>query len=245
MCSQEDSEIEVTLTNSDSGDSITMEEYDHDLNEILNKYEEAAQLENHYLLHSIFLAGGFQIGCGISPARTFSPVIILTQPYKLYKISFGLYEWNTFTEMINQKLTSFFNEPLDQYPDEYDTVTFPCGDFCKITQVVYDSTKFLEVCKHNVNFYLAEEDAISILDVNTQLLSHRINMLTNLNFCEYYYYIIDLVKSYFKDNNNYNYLNALKLLYGFCDGSGNSMLSNSLREYMYYYKNDVIKKLNE
>ena len=64
-----------------------MESLDSDnrkLDECLNNFEDAVKREKCYLLYSPYFANiNFQVWCGLSPARSFSPIITLSRPYSL------------------------------------------------------------------------------------------------------------------------------------------------------------------
>ncbi|CAG9840707.1 unnamed protein product [Diabrotica balteata] len=69
-----DSEYDVTLSPS-SETSMVFESYDHELDALVEKYEEAAKNETDYLLYTQFLNESYQVGCGLSPARTYTPAL--------------------------------------------------------------------------------------------------------------------------------------------------------------------------
>lgn len=227
----------IDQQDNDSGyySSVTSEShYEHDLDQVLQKYETAAQYENYYLLHTTFPAGAFEIGCGLSPARTFSPAVILRQPYKTESISFGHYEWMDLLEMLKLRNDDFFNEPLNAniVLDDYEPVTYSCGMFCTVTKLIFDDTKFIEIRKHGMWFCLTQDDVMNILEV-TDLVTRWIGMLEQLDFMDYYIKVLDIIRPFFISNNDLWYVKLQNLL----DLSNNVMLSNGLREYLFYYKN--------
>lgn len=238
---QQLSESESTVSSTFSSES-----YERELDRILEAYENAAMLEYNYLLYTKFLLGTYEIGCGLSPARSFCPAITLSQCYKPIKLSFATFEWTTFIDLLCERMENFFNKPLSCCPDEYDPVIFPCGDFTKVTQLVYDGSKVLEVSRHDVSLLFTEEDVQQIIQVDTSLIKHRIYMLEQENFYSYYRSVTDLIKSWININDPaYISLNAIDLFYGFCDASNVSLLSNALREYIFFYKNNVLNDLNK
>lgn len=228
--SEEASDCDVTLS------TVSSMGYSQELDRILEKYEMAAKDEHYYLLHSTFPAGSYLVGCGLSPARTFSSAIMLYQENKPKKISFATFEWATFIDLLQHN--TFFNE--HQCEDAYESVKFPCGDFCILTQLVFNDTKYLEVRKHGISFYLTYNDVLQILHIDRSLISHRLSMLDSLNFCVYYKNVLETVKTFVNDNTT---LSKLELMYAICDVSTDSMLTNALREYLFYYKINVINDL--
>lgn len=69
---------------------------------------------------------------GLSPARTFSAAITLRELFTPTTIWLVTFEWAILIELFKRK-NNFF-EYLPIYPNKYDSVVFPGGDFCTITQ---------------------------------------------------------------------------------------------------------------
>lgn len=129
----------INSTTNDACDSketfssiLNNEDYQEQLDKVLEFYEDAAKSEPNYLLNKLLPLGAFQIQCGISPARTFSPAITISQPNKSNKISFGMFEWSQFIDLLAEKTNEFFNKPLISCSDKYAPVSFLCGDFCTV-----------------------------------------------------------------------------------------------------------------
>ncbi|KAL1487680.1 hypothetical protein ABEB36_015657 [Hypothenemus hampei] len=211
--------------------------YDRELEECLQKFEDAAKRETYHLLNTTYSTDAYQIEWGLSPARTFSPVVALSQTSKINKITFSEFEWITFINLIQEKICDFFNEPTVMG----DVVTLPCGDFAEVSQIIGfkntdgDFGKVLKIVKHAVSYYLTEKDVLQILDTDLNLIRPRLTILNDLNFCAYYYNVIDLLKSWCNVNNVVDKKAMLEWYILFCDTSytGNMLLISALREYIY------------
>ena len=113
-----------------------------------------------------------------------------------------------------------------------------CGDITKVTQMSFeDNVKVLEISKHDVTFYLCEEDVLALIDANFKLIKHEMRILEGLNFHTFYYNIINIINS--MPNAPVLKLELIELLYGSCR-DGNVLLLKALREYMYFYKDNVL-----
>ncbi|XP_050509455.1 uncharacterized protein LOC126886517 [Diabrotica virgifera virgifera] len=209
------------------------EDYNQELDRALENYEAAAKSEVFYLLATKYTLSDYEVQCGISPARSFSPAVILSQQYKPTRISLSAYEWYSFISIITQQIIDFF-----QSPDDLMHPTFPCEEYCTVTPIVYDDCKFIIVKKHGVEYYMDEEEVKQIVELNISVISPRMQLLENLNFCEYYY-VLDFCK------NTADSLNPLQILYAFCSIIPDGMTNNALREFIYFYKIKVINDLNK
>lgn len=220
-----------------SGSAPESYTYDAELDHILEKYEIASKMEKHYLLYSEYSTDmNFRIGCGLSPARTFSSVITLA--YVDAKISFSTYEWDSFIDIL--KNNSFINTPLPALYEEYKPETIRCGDYCTIRQIIFDDVKWLEVTKHGISFLLRIQDVLQIIQVDNCLISHRLTLLESLNFCEFYRNVIEIIRNFTQNN---GHLSKFELLYTICDCS-NSIMAVALREFIYFYKPKVVNDLD-
>lgn len=207
--------------------------YTAEVDKILKNYEFAAKSESVYLLSTQYSISGYEVKCGISPARSFTPAVILSQQFKFSKISFSTYEWQNFISIMTQQMNFFHTG------DEFKPDSIPCGDYCTITPLNYDDCKVILVKKHGVEYYMDEEEVSSILEVNN-LIIQRISVLENLDFCQYYYNVLDFCKNITSEN-----LSSLQILYAFCSITPNDMLNNALREFVYFYKLKAINDLNK
>ncbi|XP_057658512.1 uncharacterized protein LOC130895308 [Diorhabda carinulata] len=144
--------------------------YSSELDRILENYETAVKSENIYLLSTQYPISGYEVKCGISPARSFTPAVILSQHLKFSKISFSTYEWNTFISIMSQQI--FLHTG-----DEFKPDSLPCGDYCTITPLNYDDSKVILVKKHGVEYYMDEEEVSQILELNNLIIQRRENLL--------------------------------------------------------------------
>uniref|UniRef100_A0A6P7H124 Uncharacterized protein LOC114344790 isoform X1 n=1 Tax=Diabrotica virgifera virgifera TaxID=50390 RepID=A0A6P7H124_DIAVI len=216
--------------------------YDAELDRVLEKYEEAAKDEPYYLLEPTYPIGCFHIKIGLSPARQFSPSIILYQHGKFTRISLNTFEWTTLIEMFIQIMEEFFIPPLPTCSDEYDPIEFECGDFCKLRQLVMENVKFLTIEKSVIEYYLCEDDVSQILRANIDLVSQRVSLLDKLQFFSYYRNVVYFIQqNCHKSNSLYSRLHALT---AFCGIFPDTLLSQALNEYVWYYSNKVVNDLD-
>lgn len=219
-----------------------MEEIDRLLEEeidrLLDRYEDAAKQEKHFLLLSRFklFNTDYEVQCGISPARTFSPVVIIK--HQLTEIVCSTYEWYELITTLQYAQTSFF--PVPGFQVAIDSAPLYCGngDYMKVEKILYEGVKQLRLTKHLFVLYLLESDVEELLTINTALISNHINMLDELNFCMYYYNILDTVREWLA--NHKTILTVPEILKVICKASADCMLSRALSEYMFYYKDKLI-----
>ena len=83
-------------------------DYYGDVDTYLEMVEQAAKAESYHLLTLSFQLSTYMIQCGLSPARQFSPSIILKKPFHPAKISFSTYEWATFIDLLHKAQQDFF-----------------------------------------------------------------------------------------------------------------------------------------
>lgn len=72
------------------------------------------------------------------------------------------------------------------------------------------------------------------------MLAHRISILDSLDFC-LYYNLLDIISGWIKSHKIS--LNVNDILSSFCDVSNDSLLSNALREYLYFYQTNVLSDI--
>ncbi|KAJ8914869.1 hypothetical protein NQ315_014882 [Exocentrus adspersus] len=170
------------------------EEYSKELDEILARYERAASMEGIYLLHTVFplLTNCMLIQCGLSPARSFTPAIIIQHMYKPLKLSFSIYEWNALMELLQQLVDNFFSAPIEGYPDEYDPVMHKCDDSIFVSTHVCENVKVLSIKKYDVTTELFAEDTKELLNMSKLVLSPRIII------------VLDMIRSCLKSNTTDN-----------------------------------------
>lgn len=71
----------------------SLEGYNQEHDACLKKFEIEATMEKYYLLYLTYLVNiNFQVGCGLSLARSFSSAITLSSPHNLNIISFSNHE---------------------------------------------------------------------------------------------------------------------------------------------------------
>ncbi|CAH2007046.1 unnamed protein product [Acanthoscelides obtectus] len=216
--------------------------YDRELDAILERYEEAAKNEDHYLLYTQFPNGSYQIGCGLSPARSFTPAVIVWNSSRL-KLSFSSYEWEQLITQLNVVTVKETEEDEEEknLPDKYDPVEIECGDYCRIRRLIYDSTKILEITKHNISFYLSEMDVNALLEANNELLVPYMSMLETVEFPSYYYNALKIVRASFNDQ-NYTFSDAIQKLYTF-KLVGCTLQHIALGQHIFFYRHRIANDL--
>ncbi|CAH1106496.1 unnamed protein product [Psylliodes chrysocephalus] len=230
----EDSEFDVPITPSPPeplSPSIVSEDYDHEIDSLLERYEEASKNEEYYLLYTQFPHDIGQIGCGLSPARSFTPAVVMHKD-QWEKVSFSSYEWEQLITHLRD--SNFFNEIVDR-PDD---VEIKCGDYCKLQHVIYDSTKFIKVTKHNLSFFLSQADVMNLLHINNELLVSYISMLEKVEFPNYYYNLLKSVRASFT-NDTYEFSDAFHKMHVFKNLDCN-LKNIALGQFMYYYKYKIV-----
>lgn len=225
---------------SSSTGEFSSESYSDELDRVLEQYEEAAKSEQFYLLQFSFPLKNspYTIDCGLSPARNFCPIIRLRMSSA--KITFNSYQWTDFVNALRKTQDEFFN---NYNMEEKDYLPFFCDDLQSISlnKLVYDGeAKQVMVMKDLSVLYLDEHDVKEIL--NLPLISHRLALLEELNFCLYYF---DVLNSLRQAINSTNCNSIIELLNWFCNSEGNTLLSNALRDYVFYYKDNILSDFNK
>lgn len=212
-------------------------DYSANLDRILAMYEQTSKEEKYYLLLSSFkpINTEYELQCGLSPARTFSPVVIIQ--HHVAKIVCSTYEWTDLIAILLDLQKTFFRAVV---PDSDDTETISNGDYMYIVKLTQNKVKKLMIVKHIHAIYLSVNDVNEILNINTTLLMHHIIMLDKLDFCSYYYNILDIIRTWLDSNKTT--LSLFELLQGFCRGSPNCMLTHGFREYLMYYKDQIVNE---
>lgn len=225
-------------TNESSFDS---EEYSAELDRLLEQYEQAAKNEQYHLLQFSFhlVNSDYVIECGLSPARSFSPVVKLQM--QTNKIIFIATEWYEFINILMKLQNEFFKNNCDKH----DCIPIACGDFPNITisKLIYDgNVKQVMVMKQLSWLYLSEEDVEQIVKINQPLISFRLTLLEKLNFCLYYYNILSNIRKI--DLKNFKDVSVIDLLHSFCNSESNILLANALKDYIFYYKDTILADFN-
>lgn len=221
--------------------SSSDENYMAEIDRMLQRYEEAAKTEQFYLLQFSFVITNshYTIDCGLSPARSFCPIIRLRT--QSTRITFSSYEWTEFVKMLRKLSVEFFKNSAEA--NDVDYLPFFCGDlpFVTMSKIVYeDNVKQVMVMKQLSTLYLSEDEVEQILNIDSNLISHRMTLLENLNFCMYYFDALNTIRQ----TNNLENAPITDLLCCFCDSEGSTLLSNALRDYIYYYGDSVFSDFN-
>lgn len=217
------------------------EDYSDQIDKILDMYETAAKNEKYYLFQSVFPVqkSSLELQCGLSPARTFSSVIILRNQSQ--QISFSTYEWADIMDILRCLQKEFF---VPTYVDDGLAAPLQCGDFVHISRVIYEGdVKQVMIMKHLRVLYLEDHEVSEILKMDLALLTPQINLLEDLHFSEYYANVLEIVRNWLISNKTI--LSIDEILYAFSETtSNNSMLGNALKQYLFYYKEKILNDFN-
>lgn len=214
----------------DSG--FSDKDYNAELDRTLQMYEEQAENETFYLLRfNLKLKNSaYELECGLSPARVFSPVIILKGDEN-NKIVCSTYEWTNLIDVLKQMQKDFF---VNTRVDNFWSPPIQCGEL-KIFKLGYGRhTKHVMVENGSAIIDLNERDVDEITKVDQVIISHQINILNNLNFCEYYYNRFDDMRKFMLTDTS---LSLEEIMYDcYCGVSNEILLDIALKQYFYYCK---------
>lgn len=218
--------------------SNNSEDYSSELNRILERYEKAANEEQFYLLQFSFQLTNsyYTIDCGLSTALDFSSIVRLRT--ESTKITFDYYQWSQFIFKLRSLQDAFFKNSMQQFPNHFGD----SEDHITVNPIIYeDHVKQLMVMKHFTVLYLSESDVEQILNLELSIISHRLSLLENLNFCMYYHDALNTIQQTIPENTS-----IIELLKCFCDSEGScSLAANALRDYIYYYNDKILSDFNK
>lgn len=216
-------------------------DYMAEVDRALNMFEAMSKDEKYFLLKSSFKVPKttFELGCGLSPARSFSPVIILKQTNQ--QLIFSTYEWAEMMDVFHDLLTDFFSCQDTRNGEVHPPIK--CGEFVHISKLIYDENiKQLMVMKHLRVLYLMQEDVMEIIRMDSGLLSAQVNFLEDLNFCMYFHNVLDNIRNMLPSTK----LSVLELLDNVSKCTSHNVLhGNALREYLYFYKEKIVNDFNK
>lgn len=204
-------------------------EVDRILSEYLSEYEKSLKFNRSLLLLNTFKLtnSSYVIECGLSPARNFLPAIILRQYQD--EMIFNNLEWSQLMDKMQKFLAS---EEVD--------INASIGN-TTISKVNHDAENQMKFIQRLTCFYLSHKDIQELVKIDLSLVSYRVAMLSNLNFSYYYYNVVHSLKECFNYNTTVTHsMNIVEILNVFCESTDNSLISNALREYVYFYKEDII-----
>lgn len=206
----------------------------------MNSQTNRSDFSENYLLHSTFKLKNskYVVGCGLSPARSFSSVITLNSN-EGHNMNFSTYEWTQIIDAFKLMQREFFQVPNTNSNINDFTPPIQCGEFISVCKLVYgENVKQLMLMKDIHHAYLNQEDVDEILKIDISILAHYNNLLNNLNFCMYYYNVIEIIKNWLSKNKTT--LSIDEIIYGFCETSNDSLLCNAMKQFLYYYKDKIL-----
>lgn len=209
---------------------------DSEIERILSEYEKTLKFNSSLLLLNGFKLtnSSYRIECGLSPARNFLPAIIIRQNDD--EMIFNTIEWAQLIEELQKLYSSFLTAEESEM-----SRPISIGDTTTINKVICGNEKQLKFMQRLNSFYLSAKDINELLKIDLALVSHRVEMLINLNFSYYYYNVLHSLKECFNYSSTSSpSLTIVEILNVFCESTDNSLLSNALREYLYFYKEDII-----
>lgn len=216
-----------------ANENIDTTEVDNEIARILSEYEKTLTFNNTLLLMNTIKIpnSSYVIECGLCPTRNFSPALILKQHD--FEMIFSTSEWSKLIEELHKIYTN--TEEIDLRS------TISIGDFTTIRKMLQGNVTELILMQRLTSLYLSDSDISELLKINIALLSHRVAMLGTLNFSYYYHNVLYSLKECFNYNSSSNpNMSIVEILNVFCESTDNSLLSNALREYIYFYKEDIM-----
>lgn len=190
-------------------------QYDAELERILARYEEAVRKEKRLINSTRYELNhpcAFSIECGLSAARTFNPAVRIINKFNDdSNISFNKEEWDEFIKIIQKSVVDYFEaEPAsEQFVFELNeniSVTMGMEGY-HIKMVVLTGS----YPSSTTNFHMMKSDIMEVLQLD-RLVSKKLIMLSNLDFCNYYYRVLENLGD-IKEN---FHLPVLDLIYTFC-----------------------------
>lgn len=149
--------------------------YNEELNKILHHYENEVQNEKYLILSSQFTIGPYEVQCGFSKGRQFSPAVLISSNNLV--LSMDEFEWKTFIELIESNGT--------------------CSNFTDLHVSVwnYSEAKIVGVSKNKVFLFFTEAEVAEMLRLNI-IIANKIKMLNELHFKSYYCKFLECVHSF-------------------------------------------------
>lgn len=202
---------------------------DAEIDRILSEYEKTLKANHSLLLRNRFKLpnSSFVVECGLCPIRNFSPTILLRKHG--VEMVFTTQEWSQLISEL-EKLYNTFLFPTEINADSHMYSPIFIGDYTTVDKIFHTNVKQLMLMQQLTSLYLSDIDISEICKINLSLVSHRIALLSSLNFKHYYNNILNS----FIENNSNSRLNMIEVLKIFCECTDNSLLSNALREYIYF-----------
>lgn len=199
---------------------------------ILEEYKKTLTFNQSLLLLNTFKLpnSNYVIECGLCPPRNFSVAIILRKNES--EMQFNSLEWGTLIEELQKLYTSFLTTKsidVNLQPPIF------IGDVTTMKPMLQGDVKEVMLMQRLSSLYLSDSDISELLKIDISLVSHRIKLLSNLNFSYYFHNILHSLKE-ISNNSSMSFAEILNI---YCESTNNTLLSNALREYIYFYKEDI------
>lgn len=212
--------------------NIDATDVENEIARILSEYEKTLTFNRTLLLLNTFKIpnSNYVIECGLCPTRNFSPTLILKQHD--VEMIFNTFEWSKLMDELQKLYTEQIDLNLCSPISIGDTT---------IRKMLQGNVTELMLMQRLTSLYLSDSDINELLKIDIALVSHRIAMLGTLNFSYYYHHVLHSLKECFNYNSSSNpNMSIVEILNVFCESTDNSLLSNALREYIYFYKEDIM-----
>lgn len=213
--------------------NINTSSVEAEIAKILDEYKRTTTFNRTLLLVNTFTLpnSNYVIECGLYPSRNFQPAIILRQHTS--EMLFNNLEWIKLIEELQKLYTGFLTSEVT---DANLHPPISIGDFTTMKTMLQGGVKEVMLMQQLTSLYLSDTDISELLKINLSLLYYRLKMLSNLNFSYYYHNLLHSLKEFVNDST----MTIIEVLNIFCESTDNNLLSNALREYIYFYNEDII-----
>lgn len=212
--------------------------YDHQLDKLFHRYEEALRCETYLLCNVDFdsLLVDFTIQCGLSSAINFEPAIRLVKQDE--RISFCASEWIEFVGVLRHLNCVYFNEETVTSTPRFYTfwwdATLTLNNDC-------DVFKSIVISRNNISFNFTKYDVIETLSMQTSILI-EIEQLLKMCFHSYYDRLLTCVNGMIEIGQGVDDTEVLAIVKSLCKitNDGNDMQNKCMNEMISYYSSKII-----
>lgn len=215
------------------------DEIEQDVNDILNLYEITETSEQQYI-HSTQLkcSAAINLLCGLSAVRHFEPVVKIQNTVLEVNITFTSFEWESLILKMDLMFREFLNNT--EINQNYQLPVLGNMQLRGIVSSIDNTDRCLEISKNGFDaFNLSREEVSKVLELD-YIVSSNIELLKDLNFSQYYFKVLVIIKEIITVYHN---MNPLYILKSFCNLSFNSIHSYCFRECVFFHRDKVLHDL--
>lgn len=217
------------------------DDFNQNINDILKLCEITETSEQQYICNTqLKCSTTINLLCGLNPLKYFEPVVKIQSTVVEANITFTYFEWESLILKMDLMLREFLsNTEVNQ---NYELSVL--GNIQLRGNISFDDTtdKWLQICKNGFDdFHLTKEEVSKILELD-YIVSYNIEFLKDLNFYQYYFKVLVIVKEI---TGLYDNVNPLYLLKSFCSLSYKSIHGCCFRECLFFYKDKVLHDLEK